>query len=313
MKIVELPVSGEVLRLNWDRNKFSAIVPETKESSTLYYDGMKLALGISASSFNTLMDSLESADNTKERIEHLLSAYVFQGEIFNEMNTTSKVHLQHTKWNTEIIKVVEKDSKVKIHCKTNVTSSFLVNEDGAQVTKTILYEKKHLISKCKTLSLMRSFILDSLNRDLLKNTPLYRNDTVRWRDICDNSKYGEFYYFYLRDIKIPVYLSPCSYINSIVDGAVLNVELSRFGSIEQGRIANASAEITAHSKLQAARIIALGPMICEKLLQAEAKTSHARSLIENSNGPSTFAESQLKGAALLEESARSMLATGCYY
>lgn len=309
MKIVELPVAGEVLRLNWDRNKFSAIVPETKESSTLYYDGMKLSLGISASSFNALMDNLQNADNIKERIEHLIANYVFQGEIFNELNTTGKAHLQHTKWNTEIIKVVEKGSEVKIQCKTTVSSSFLVNQGGIQATKTICYEKKHLISKCKSFSSIRSFILDNLNKDLIKNTPLYRNDKRHYTNSDDNRKYGEFYYFYSLDVEFPVYISPWSYIENVVDGAALNVELSRFGSIEQGRISNTSAAITAQAKLQAARIVALGPVICEKLLEAEAKRNYAKSMMVH-HGPSAtpFAESQNAAARQVERSAHSMLA-----
>ena len=271
MNIIELPVGEETLRLNWDRAKFSAIIPVSKDTSTLYYDGMKLDLSIGASTFNKFMDNLESEDNLKEQLESLMSSYTFKGEFFNSLNNPQSSHLQHTKWETDIVKVSEKDGEVKIQCKTLVHSSFLVNEGGTQVTKTTSYHKNHQIGKCRNHQSMRDFILKSLSDDLDKHTHLFRNHTLHWPARRD---YGKFRYFEQGGVEVPVYLDPKVYENSIIEGAAIQVEVTRFGSIEQGRISTTSAEIAGRARLQAARIIALGPVICKKVLDAEYLSSY---------------------------------------
>lgn len=272
--IISLPVGKETMRLNWDRTKFSAIIPVNENSSVLYYDGMKVDLSISASEFTNMMDDRDGEDALKEYITKMMSKYTFKGEFYNELNTSGQAHLQHTSWETEITKVSETKKGPKVWCNTTVSSSFLINKNGTQVTKTVSWTKRHTLDKCKNATTMREYLINRLTVDLRENVALY-NDRSRWNDYSDNRRFDMFHKFYIKDITIPVYFYTSVYQDSLVEGAALNVELSRFGGVEQGRSAAFVAGVEAQARIQAARVIAMGPYICATLAEADHNRDYA--------------------------------------
>ena len=82
MNIIELPVNGETMRINWEREKFVSIIPKNSESSVLVYDGMQIEIGMSATAFNQMMDKEVDADNLNEQITKMMQNYKFSGEFW---------------------------------------------------------------------------------------------------------------------------------------------------------------------------------------------------------------------------------------
>ncbi|QEG09111.1 hypothetical protein HWC29_gp075 [Aeromonas phage 4_4572] len=268
MNIIELPSGGEFIRLNWNRSKFTGIIPVSSTTSTLHYDGMVLNLTISASDFNRMMDEQESSDSQAEFLNNVMQNYSLTGEFYTELNTSEMSHLQHTSWKTEISKVTTPKSGVKVWCSTLVISSFLINQKGTQVTKTVQFIKRHVIDKCKSYETMKGFLLETLHEDIKSVTPTY-DYKQRWNHHQDRREFPAFWAFEIKGIIIPIYDSAYVYKSSSVHGAALAVELSRYGNVAQFDNALRQVEVQAHARLQAARIIAMGPHIC-KLLQNSA-------------------------------------------
>lgn len=268
MNIIELPSGEEYIRINWDRSKFTCIIPVSSTSSILHYDGMILNLTISSSEFNKMMDEQEDEDFQQEFLNNVMQNYALTGDFYTELNTTHMSHLQHTAWKSEVSKVTTPKSGARIWCITTVTSSFLLNEGGVQVTKTVQFTKRHDIDKCMTSDSMKAFLLQSLNEDLLSIVPTW-DSKQRWEDHKDRAEFPAFWAFEIKGVLIPIYDSSWVYQNSSVSGAALNVELSRYGNIAQFDIALKQSEIQAHARMQAARIMAMGPYICKLLSEAE--------------------------------------------
>lgn len=269
MNIIELPVNGETMRINWEREKFVSIIPKSSESSVLVYDGMQIEIGMSATAFNQMMDKEVDADNLNEQITKMMQNYKFSGEFwFNFSRNESYANLIQVKWKSDVKNVTNpKKSKSRIMCLTEVNVSFLVNDNHKQVTRSFSYTKKHDMKKNETESTMREFLIRTFYFDIMDIVDPNRRLT---KDYWHNDNlYGDFRninYFYdsMENLVVPLYLY-VNYEKCLVTGAALNIELSRFGNIEANSIAYSVGHAMAEAKLKAARIIALGPLICERL------------------------------------------------
>ena len=269
MNIIELPVNGEVMRINWEREKFVSIIPKSSESSVLVYDGMQIEIGMSATAFNAMMDKEVDADNLNEQITKMMQNYKFSGEFwFNFNRDQDYANLVQVKWKSDINNVTNPaKSKSKIMCLTEVSVSFLVNQDHTQVTRSVTYTKKHDMKKNETETTMRQFILSTLYYDIIKiEDPNKRLIKQHWRYtyMYGDFKNINFFYDNNEEVIVPLYMY-VDYEKYLISGAALNLELSRFGNIEANTIAYNVGNAMAEAKIKAARIIALGPIICEKL------------------------------------------------
>jgi hypothetical protein len=269
MNIIELPVNGEIMRINWEREKFVSIIPKNNESSVLVYNGMQIEIGISATTFNQMMDKEVENDNLNEQITNMMQNYKFSGEFWFNFNRNEKyANLVQVKWKSDVNNVTNSGkSKSKIMCLTEINISFLVNNSHTQTTRSVTYLKKHDMKKNETEITMRNFIIDSLysdvinvvdpNRKLLKE--YWRND-----NFYGNFKNINYFYDTMENEIVPLYIN-VDYDKCLISDAALTVELSRFGNVEVNSIAYSVGNAMAEAKIKAARIIALGPLICQKL------------------------------------------------
>lgn len=281
-QMIDLPVNGSIMRIKWDNSKFTAIIPNSNNSSTLAYGEQQFQLDISSEEFIKFLDSISSKDEMISGIRNIIESTPLTGvrhyyfEDFGENYWKDGLSVEslcqqimEVKWDTRITDIrLGKGKKPlpAIKTQTNITITVLSLCEGKHHTASLEFLITDDLKKQKTLP-------ERIDKELLSLYQKYlrKEWSKHWgfNIWSRNSAYGKMEFVPIHNnVHLKLYSGDISpYYTS---GVALDAQLSRFGNISQNMVAVTTSQILADAKIKAAAVIAMGPVICEKYRKIES-------------------------------------------